>query len=226
MTSLRDSAIINFDANNSNEVAFNDQIIRIHSLTQGFLESHQTSQDVSQQLEKIAGVFIQDLETCRDNALPQNGKMWMNHFNKICEFDSKKAILLSCFVVEEHQHFLHDLFLTRGNHLKLQEYFEYICEHQRKLLGENDSVFLRTRSRLAEILFETSQKEKSLVIIKDTMKLQLEVVGPLHIDYLFSKSILAFLTDDYSECYRMCMELKDSLNKTNNKHSILSLIHI
>ena len=105
--------------------------------------------------------------------------------------------------------------------MKLQEHFEYICEYQRKLLGENDSVFLRTRSRLAEILFETNQKEKSLVIIKDTMKSQLEVVGPSHIDYLYSKSILASLTEDYSECYEIFMELKYSLNKTFTKHSIL-----
>lgn len=233
---LREHAIVNYDEdNNSKGIKFDDQVIRIHSLTQIFLESHQTHQDVDEQLEKIAGVFIKDLETCRDAALLQDGKMWINHFYKICDDkinDDKKAIFLKWFVVGNHQQLLHDLFLTRGNLSKLLDYFEYICDQQKKLLGEKDPVFLKTKFHLANILLDNHQIEKSLEIIEDTMKLQLEIFDHLHMDYLNSKSILACLKQimyekqvsselQEPESFKMYEEIRESLIETNNKDSYL-----
>ena len=215
---LRKYSIVNFNTNVNSSMEFSEQVIRIHSLTQCFLESSQTHTDVLKHLENIADIFIKDLQACQKNAKPQNGKLWLNHFYKICENDSKKSTILNCFV-EVNQKLLENFFLARGNYSKLSEFFQYICEHQKLMHGEKHPVYLKTRYFLAESLYRIHERNEALKIIEHTISSQLEIIGPLDIDYLESKSTLAVClmegTEDKMEkAFHINKEIKEALTET------------
>ena len=96
---LRKYSIIDFDIDI--ELEYEDQIIRIHSLTQLFIESNHTYNDISNQLKKIAHIFIRDLIACESNKDSQAGKYWLNHFFKIYDDEVKKPLLTESFLGNE-----------------------------------------------------------------------------------------------------------------------------
>ena len=60
LTFLRKYSIVNYETNST--IAYNQQLIRIHSLAQLFLQSIQTDQEIVRNLIKISSVFIEDLD--------------------------------------------------------------------------------------------------------------------------------------------------------------------
>ena len=217
---LRKYSIVNFDTNVNNGVAFSNQVIQIHSLTQLFLESNQTNKDMSKQLEKIADIFIKDLEACQKACKLQNGNLWLNHFNKLCENVSKKSTILNCFV-EVNQKLLKNLFLTRGNYSKLSELFQYICEQQKHRHGEKHLRYFLSRQRLARCYIQIHKSREALKVIEDIIPSQLEIFGPLDINYLESKTILASCLnqggdDGIKRALQIHKEIKETLIATNN----------
>ena len=199
LTLLRNFSIVNFDTNINNGVAFSNQVIQIHSLAQSFLESNQTKEYISKQLKKIADIFIQDIEACKDGVRPQDGRLWLNHFYKICENDFKKSKILKFFVDVLDLELLRDLFRSNENHDKLSEYSRYICEDQKQIHGEMHPVYLKTRYFLAWCLNRIGQREEATKIIEVTIKSQLAIVGPLDIDFLKSRTLLAIILMDKSK---------------------------
>ena len=114
LTLLREYFIIAFGTNT--ELEYKDQIIRIHSLTQLFIESNHTYNDISNQLKKIAHIFIRNLIACESNKDSQAGKYWLNHFFKIYDNVVKKPLLLKSFLGNEA--LLSNILKTRGYHQK------------------------------------------------------------------------------------------------------------
>ena len=226
---LRKYSIVNFDTSINDGVEFGDQVIRIHFLTQCFLESNQNKKIRSKKLKKVAHVFIEDLKACKKAAKPQDGKLWLNHFYKICENDFKKSSILNSFV-NSGQELLQDLLLTRGNHSMLSELFEYICEQQKQIHGEKNLVYLTTRTFLAECFDQIGQRQKALNIIEDTIKSQLEIIGPLDLCYLKSKNVLANClvkgtNDEVERALQIYIEIKEALTVTNDDDLYIRTSH-
>ena len=71
-------------------------------------------------------------------------------------------------------------FFARGNHSKLSELFQYICEQQKQKYGEKHPVYLETRRHLARCFYMNLQKKRGLEIIE-------EIIGPLDIEFLIPK---------------------------------------
>ena len=222
LTLLRNFSIVNFDTNINNGVAFSNQVIQIHSLAQSFLESNQTKEYISKQLKKIADIFIQDIEACKDGVRPQDGRLWLNHFYKICENDFKKSKILKFFVDVLDLELLRDLFRSNENHDKLSEYSRYICEDQKQIHGEMHPVYLKTRYFLAWCLNRIGQREEALKIIEETVNSQLEIIGPLDIEFLKSKSLLAEClmegkVEEIDKALQIFKEIKEPLNEKGHE---------
>ena len=225
---LRKYSIVNFDTSINDGVEFEDQVIRIHSLTQCFLESKK-KKIRSKNLKKVAHVFIEDLKACKKAAKPQDGKLWLNHFYKICENDFKKSKILNSFV-NSGQELLRDLLLTRGNYSMLSELFEYICEQQKQIHGEKNLVYLSTRTFLAECFDQIGLKQKALNTIEDTIKSQLEIIGPLDLYYLKSRSVLANClangtNDEVERALQIYIKIKKALTVTNDDDLYIRTSH-
>ena len=205
---LRKYSIVNFDTDT--KMDYNDQVIRIHSLTQRFLESNQTNTDMSNQLEKIAKIFIKDLEDCVSTKV-QDGKYWLNHFYKIYENEVKKPLFLDFFL--ENQNLIIDLFETKGNYYKLLEIFQYISQRQKEIHGEKNLVYLKTTCYLAHCLLKVNQTKKAFDLIKNTVDLQ-----RLSDDnYLLSKNVLAscFLQmEKFDKACQLFQEVEEVQQKT------------
>ena len=225
---LRKYSIVNFDTNVNNGVAFSNQVIQIHSLTQLFLESNQTNKDMSKQLEKIADIFIKDLVACQIACKLQDGNLWLNHFYKLCENVSKKSTILNCFV-EVNQKLLQNLFLTRGNYSKLSELFQYICEQQKHRHGEKHLRYFLSKRRLACCYIKINKSREALKVIEDIIPSQLEIFGPLDINYLESKTALAVCLnqeDEIERALQIYKEIKETLIATNNISGTMYLENI
>ena len=223
LTLLRKYSIVNFDTNINDGVAFNNQVIRIHSLAQSFiLESNKTKEYISKQLKKIADIFIKDIEASKETAKVQDGRLWLNHFYKICENDFKKSKILKFFVDVLDLELLRDLFLSNENHDKLSELSRYICEDQKQIHGEMHPVYLKTRYFLAWCLKRIGQREEALKIIEETVNLQLKIIGSLDIEFLKSKNLLAEClmegkVDEIDKALQIFKEIKEPLNEKGHE---------
>ena len=81
---LEDYSII--EINDANDVSFDEQSIRIHQLTQIFMESECADENQTLEiLEKIANVIICDMEYCITKSKIMDGKHWIKHFNHLQE---------------------------------------------------------------------------------------------------------------------------------------------
>ena len=171
LTLLRKYSIINFETNTN--IAYSDQVIRIHSLTQLFLESNQDSQNLSKQLEKIANIFIDDLSDCKNVNKPQDGKLWINHFYKINENKIKKPTILNSFI--DKQNLLIELLESKGNYVKLLEIFQYISE---SIIEQTHPSYLITKHNIAQCYRKMNNLEKALQLYQEVEELKLKTLGP------------------------------------------------
>ena len=214
---LQKYSIINFDTDINNILLYNDQVVQIHSLTQHFLESCQSKEDISRLLEHIINSMIEDLKNCEKNGNIQDGRFWINHFNKLYNTDSKRSIILNFFVGNDTQEYLINLFRNRANVKLLVEIFEKICEQQKER-GNMDRVYLKTRYYYACSLWRLMSYEAALEIIQDTITLQEKIMDPYDMDLLYSKKILANCfreTGKHLKAFQIESEVKLALIETN-----------
>ena len=210
LTLLRQYSIINFE---NTSTCFDEQVIRIHSLVQKYLESNQTSQTYSEQLERIANIFIDDLKACEAAKKNLAGKFWMIHFLKIIDDESKKSTFLNHFLYG--QGVLYELFLY--NNVAFDQFFKickYISEYQKELHGSNNREYLK--------YFELNECKEALDMIKCTLESQIAIDDCSMMEIARSKSLLAeFLQEigNYDEALILKKELKETILN-------LSLIHI
>ena len=176
LTLLSNYSIINLDT--STRLKYENQIVRIHSLTQCFMETNHTPQDVSQQLEKIASIFIKDLKGCLSNKELQDGKYWLNHFYKIYGDKDKKPLFLEYLL--HNLDLISSLFNTKGIPYKALEVFEYISHHQKEKHGEDHPIYLRTTIHLADCPRENGQSAKALDLMENSCGKSLSINGTLH----------------------------------------------
>ena len=232
LTLLRKYSIANFEEMGRNlNVSFTEQVIRIHSLTQTFIESNQTRKIFSEQLEKIANIFITDLEDCEALKKIQNGKLWLNHFNKIIETDSKKSIILNCFL--DKQQLIENLFMTIGiNYTNYFHICQYISEYQKQKHGEKHPAYLKAVYHFCTSLCLLDKEREAFDIIKCNADSQHAINGPLDIDFLKSKNLLGDCfekLENYDEALRTYKEVEKAQLKTlgpthrdylENKHNL------
>ena len=217
LTLLRKYSIVNFEEIGRNlNVSFTEQVIRIHSLTQTFIESNQTRKIFSEQLEKIANIFITDLEDCEALKKLQNGKLWLNHFNKIIETDSKKSIILNCFI--DKQQLIKNLFMTIGiNYTNYFHICQYISEYQKQKHGEKHPAYLKAVYHFSISLCLLDKEREAFNIIKCNADSQHAINGPLDIDFLKSKSLLGYCfqnLENSDEALRIYKEVEEAQLKT------------
>ena len=113
---------------NDGNFSFDDQSIRVHQLTQIFMETKCNEENKSSAtLEKIADVMIGDMEYCDRNNKIMDGKHWLKHFYHIQSFDSHETNFLLCF--KNNQNLLSKLYKTNGNMNGLLKALENISEH-------------------------------------------------------------------------------------------------
>ena len=234
LTLLRKYAIINFDAGGANlDVPFEDQYIQIHSLTQLFLASKQSIETITSILQKITGVFISDLKSCEKTPdKPQDGRYWLNHFDKLCEHESKKSTMLNMFVEVGEQYQLRNLLTTKGRNRDLVDLCKFICEQQRQIRGELSGVYLKTRYQLARALYKFDRIEDAVEMLEETIDSQLQINDPSDVHPVIkSKIILAECllrngnsnknTKDREQALQISMEVRDYLTRTNNTEHYL-----
>ena len=171
LTLLSTYSIINYDTNTKSE--YKNQIIRIHSLTQCFLESNHKSNDISNHLEEIVKIFIKDLNDCQSNNELQDGKYWLNHFYKIYENEAKKPLFLEFF--SDYQVFIMNLFDTRGIPYKTLEIIESIEQHQKEKLGADHPSYLATKHNLALCYSEMNQLDKACKLYEEVEQADIKV---------------------------------------------------
>ena len=181
LTLLRKYSIVNYETNSN--VEYNQQPIRIHSLTQLFLLSNQKEPEVSKNLEKIANALIQDLRQCRKFNKPRDGKLWLNHFYKIYENKVMKPILLYSFI--DKQNLLLDFMEFKGNYIMFLEIFEYM------LSNLTDIDYLKTKHNMANCHMKMKNLEKALQLYQEVEEVRFKTIGPNHMDYLSTKHNMA-----------------------------------
>ena len=220
---LQNFSIITFDNNINNSSIYNDQVIQIHSLTQHFLESCQSEKYFSQLLERIASTMIKDLEKCEECQTIQDGKFWLNHFNKLYDTNSKRSIFLNFFVGNNAQYYLTNLFRIRANVQALVEIFRNICEQQ-KQRGDMDRIYLRTRYFYASCLNIFGLTDEAFNTIESTITLQQQIMSSDDMEILYSKKTLANCLKRKGKSYNLekAFQIETdvifALINTNNKH--------
>ena len=192
LTLLRNYSIINFDKNTKLE--YKNQIVRIHSLTQCFLESNQTPKDISNQLKEIANIFIKDLKDCESKEL-QDGKYWLNHFYKIYEYKEKKQLFLENFLGDLS--LISNLFKTKGIPYKALEVIRYCYE---KSLYMN----LHIKAELANCLCDMMQLDEACKLYREVEQANLKKLGSTHPNYLTTKNNLASCLQKMNQLVEAC----------------------
>ena len=94
---------------------------------------------------------------------------------------------------------LKNLFLSRGNHFKLVESFQYISEHKKQTYGVLDDEYRISQYHLANCFLSTTQFDKAYKIIEKTAKLQCKWIDPINDEFHAWKNHLALCLKNNNE---------------------------
>ena len=235
LTLFRTYAIVNYP-DVDYDVPFKDRCIRIHSLTQHFLASTQSNELITDLLREITDVFIKDLKRCEKTPdKPQDGRYWLNHFDKLCGDEDKKSTMLNKFVEVGQQYQLRNLLITKGRNEDLVDISQFICEQQKRIHGEESHVYLKTKYQLARALYKFDKIDAAVKMLDDTIASQLRLQNNDELDFhvIKSKIILAECllrngnsngnTVNRERAYKLNNEVKDALIATNKTEHFLYL---
>ena len=179
---------------NDGNFSFDDQSIRVHQLTQIFMETKCNEENKSSAtLEKIADVMIGDMEYCDANNKIMDGKHWLKHFYHIQSFDGHETNFLLYF--KNNQNLLLKLYETNGNINGVLKALENIFEHLKTTdmehLTRDLAIYLTTRSNIASCYYTKGEYDAALVIYNEVHKAKLGILGPNHPNHLTTRNNIA-----------------------------------
>ena len=175
---------------NDGNFSFDDQSIRVHQLTQIFMETKCNEENKSSaRLEKIANVMIGDMKYCDAKNKIMDGKHWLKQFYHIQSFERHETNFLICF--QKNQNQLLKLFRTNGNIHMVLKVLEKISEILKTNDTQHSHIYLTTRHNIASCYKSKGEYDAALVIYNEVQKVTLELLGPNHPDYLTTRHNIA-----------------------------------
>ena len=183
---------------NDGNFSFDDQSIRVHQLTQIFMETKCNEENKSSaRLEKIANVMIGDMEYCDAKNKIMDGKHWLKQFYHVQSFASHETNFLLCF--QNNQNELLKLFRTNGNIHMVLKVLEKISEILKTNDTQHSHIYLNTRHNIASCYDSKGDYDAALVIYNEVQKAKLELLGPNHPSYLTTRNNIASCYDSKGE---------------------------